>query len=93
MKLIQLNLENFRGIEKIDLNISGENLVLIGSNGVGKSSVLDATNILLSRIVELIAFGQPKRVSIKDSDITNGKQLSGLETKKIWRMRRNYKRI
>jgi len=74
MKLIQLSLENFRGIEEIELNISGKNLVLIGSNGVGKSSVLDATNILLSRIVELIAFGQPKRVSIKDSDITNGKQ-------------------
>ena len=46
MKITQLKIENLYGIEEIDLN--GKSVELIGSNGVGKSSVLDAVRLALT---------------------------------------------
>jgi putative ATP-dependent endonuclease of OLD family len=48
MKLVQIIIENFRGIRS--LNLSLDNLtVLIGENNVGKSSVLEGLRLILSR--------------------------------------------
>jgi recombinational DNA repair ATPase RecF len=42
-------LVNFRGIEKMELDFEGKKTVaLVGVNGVGKSSILDALAITLS---------------------------------------------
>jgi len=41
MKIKEINIKNFRGIEDLSLTISNFT-VLIGKNGVGKSSILHA---------------------------------------------------
>ena len=43
MKIKEINIKNFRGIEDLSLTISNFT-VLIGKNGVGKSSILHALN-------------------------------------------------
>ncbi|MBE3050158.1 DUF2813 domain-containing protein [Candidatus Bathyarchaeota archaeon] len=48
MKLVQLDIENFRGIKKLSVPLD-ETTVLIGENNSGKSSVLDALHTCLSR--------------------------------------------
>ncbi len=50
MKLRRLEIENFRGITKLDLEI-GDTTVLIGENNTGKTAILDALKFAL-RIIK-----------------------------------------
>ncbi len=49
MKLRRLEIENFRGITKLDLRL-GDTTVLIGENNTGKTAVLDALKFALRSI-------------------------------------------
>ena len=46
MKITKLKIKNLYGIEELDLD--GKSIELVGSNGVGKSSVLDAIRLALT---------------------------------------------
>lgn len=47
MKILDLHIQKFRGIVDLKLNLNGENAVIFGPNGVGKSAVVDAVDFLL----------------------------------------------
>ena len=47
MKILNLHIHKFRGIVDLKLNLDGENAVIFGPNGVGKSAVVDAVDFLL----------------------------------------------
>lgn len=47
MKILNLHIQKFRGIIELKLNFNGENAVIFGPNGVGKSAVVDAVDFLL----------------------------------------------
>src|SRR5438132_1087307 len=55
MRLRQLQIRNFRGIESLDLSFTGamgetlELMILAGENGAGKTAVLEAVLILLGQ--------------------------------------------
>ncbi|GKT12708.1 MAG: hypothetical protein ISEC1_P1688 [Thiomicrorhabdus sp.] len=51
MKLKQINIENFRSIEQLTLNLGERLTLLIGENGSGKTSVLNAISIGLGAVV------------------------------------------
>lgn len=69
-----LSLRNFRGIEALDLDIerAGPVLVLHGSNGAGKSAILSAIAMLLSRLVRQIISPKGKPRPPKPSDLRSG---------------------
>lgn len=71
MKLKQLTLENFRGFKKLELALDPQLTLLVGANGAGKSSVLDAAAILLSRVASRVRGGAGRRDG-RDQDIHNG---------------------
>ncbi len=48
MKLSTLHIENFRSILSLDLEL-GDTTVLLGPNNAGKSAILEAVRIALSR--------------------------------------------
>ena len=48
MRISRLHIENFRSIRVLDLAL-GETTVLIGSNNAGKTAILDAVRIVLTR--------------------------------------------
>jgi predicted ATP-binding protein involved in virulence len=50
MKLKSIELLNFRGIAKMNLDFTERTTALVGVNGVGKSTVLDALAIALSHL-------------------------------------------
>jgi predicted ATP-binding protein involved in virulence len=53
MKIKHVKIQDFRGIEDLSLDFSSDNInVIIGVNGVGKSSVIDCLCLLLSAYVE-----------------------------------------
>ena len=45
MRLLDLNLENFRNIETANLTFSGNHIFFIGANGQGKTNLLEAIGI------------------------------------------------
>lgn len=47
MKLIRMNLENFKGIKKAEFNFGGYDANIYGANGTGKTTVFDAFTWLL----------------------------------------------
>ena len=80
MQIKRFTLVNFRGIEKMELDFEGKQTVaLVGVNGVGKSSILDALAITLSNLTARMV-GQPsKSRAISKDDIKLGTEYTRLQ--------------
>ena len=48
MKILSLKVSNIRGINKINLEPNGKNIVVYGPNGTGKSAIVDSIDFLLT---------------------------------------------
>lgn len=48
MRILELTVENIRGIKKLNIKLDGNNAVIFGQNGTGKSAVVDAIDFLLT---------------------------------------------
>ncbi|TGO03486.1 hypothetical protein PN36_05390 [Candidatus Thiomargarita nelsonii] len=66
MKLKSVLIENFRPIEKIQLPLHPQLTVLVGENGTGKTSILDAISMVLGEIPSY--FKLQKRRFFDDND-------------------------
>ncbi|GAX34758.1 AAA family ATPase [Nodularia sp. NIES-3585] len=75
MKVKRLKMQSFRGIGDLTLDFNqNEPTVLIGINGVGKSSIIDCLTILLSRFTSSIQHSTPSGRFFTEEDITNGEK-------------------
>jgi len=80
MKITKLNLTNYRDARALPIELNPKLNVFVGVNGSGKSTVLDAIAIMLSRAVSKICSGASgKGGSIAEHDITNGKSTSSIQ--------------
>lgn len=82
MKITELSLSDFRGIKSLKLDLSNhQTTILIGTNGAGKSSVLDAAAIALTRVTsQLGAPGAGKR-HLQATDINNNQSGASIQIK------------
>ena len=48
IKLLKLTIRNFKGIKSLDINFDGKNAEILGTNGTGKTTILDAYLWLLT---------------------------------------------
>lgn len=75
MYIHSLDLMHFRGFKHLPIELNQQLNVFVGMNGAGKSSILDASAILLSwltnRIKSHTASGRP----VAESDIKNGESI------------------
>lgn len=71
MMIKEIRLVNFRGISKMVLPFATRTSAILGVNGVGKSSVLDALAIALSNMTERIVGQASKARDISPDDIKN----------------------
>ncbi len=72
MNVKSIALQNFRGFKDLELTLSDNLTVLIGENGAGKSSLLDALAIMLSWAIARIRTDNGSGQRIKDTDVRNG---------------------
>lgn len=72
MKIIKLKIENFRAIEHLDLDCSDSFNVFIGDNGVGKSTIIKAIEILYSWFSARIKSSADRGSYISEKDIRWG---------------------
>ena len=74
MLIEKLYLNDFRGIQDLELDLQGKSTVLFGINGVGKSSVLAAINLLYANIINRLVKQRFKQsIKMEISDIKYGK--------------------
>lgn len=77
MKIIKLCLKNFRGIGESEIFFDGKPAIIFGINGMGKSTILHACNLLFYRIFQNTVhsrLGSNEDFRILDSDIKIGTQ-------------------
>lgn len=80
MQIKRFTLVNFRGIEKMELDFEGKQTVaLVGVNGVGKSSILDALAITLSNLTSRIVGKASKSRALSKDDIRATSDYTRLE--------------
>lgn len=72
MKIESLSLKNYRGFKDAEISFSDHLTVLVGVNGSGKSSVLDALAMLLSWAVARIRSENGSGRRMAKPDIRNG---------------------
>ena len=69
MKVKNLSLTNYRGFERLDIEFHPQVNVIAGINGVGKSSILHALRILLSRGLPELTGVRIDPVDFLDTDV------------------------
>ena len=72
MRVTSLKLANLRAIETAEFRFQAGFNLIVGVNGVGKSTVLDALRICISRILPSTTESRAKAMSFAISDIRNG---------------------
>ena len=69
MQLNRLTLSQFRSFEQAEFDFTPEINLLVGANGVGKSSVLDAMRIAFSRVLPQFTASKESRLHFSQDDI------------------------
>lgn len=75
MKIVNLELTNFRGVGEAEIEFNGKSAIIYGINGMGKSTILHACNLLFSRIFKTLTssnLGYAQDFQIMESDIKIG---------------------
>ncbi len=69
MKITKLSVRDYRGYQQLDLDLSPDVTVLVGVNGAGKTSLIDAMARLLSCIPQGVRTGSPEGPALTASDV------------------------
>ena len=73
MKVQELRIQNFRGIENLELkDMDSKMNIVVGVNGAGKTSFLDSLAFSLSWLIARMKSGRAKGIQPAESDITYG---------------------
>lgn len=81
MKLEKLSLNNFRAIDKADIEFGGKSTVVFGINGTGKSSVLRSVNLIFANIINQVVNRKElkQNYAIQLEDIMFGKKETNIK--------------
>ena len=80
MKLKSITLKNFKGIEELNIVLNEKTTVIFGINGVGKSTILRAIDLLYANIISrLVGSGKKRSAELNYEDISYGKSKASIE--------------
>lgn len=79
MKLKKIQLNNFRGFDELYLPLDGKSTIIFGINGVGKSTVLRAVDLLFANIIAKLTASSKKLAVLELDDISYGKSSAGIK--------------
>ena len=73
MRISKIHMENFRSIAHAEIDLDGQSALLFGVNGSGKSSVLQAINLIFERIITKVVQNRFKQsVMMEGTDVRGG---------------------
>lgn len=100
MRITRIDIDNYKAIEHLSLDLTEGFNVFVGNNGDGKSSVLQAINILLSWLAARIKNPKGNGLRIEQKDIRHGADACLLQmtvehcgTKVFWKLYQQSERV
>lgn len=72
MKVNTIKVYNFKGIDSLEIPFNGKSTILFGINGVGKSTILRAIDLIYANIISTIS-SKKKLAQLEYDDISYGK--------------------
>ena len=82
MKLKSITLNNFKGMDNIEFSLDQKTTVIFGINGVGKSTILKAIDLLYANIIAKLT--KKKTPEFDKDDISYGKSKATIEAKFVF---------
>lgn len=82
MKLKSITLNNFKGMDNIEFSLDQKTTVIFGINGVGKSTILKAIDLLYANIIAKLT--KKKTTEFDKDDISYGKSKATIEAKFVF---------
>ena len=80
MKLDSITLQNFKGIDNLEIKLDNKTTVIFGVNGVGKSTILQAIDLLYADIIaQLMGTVRSKTARFNEDFISYGKSAAGIK--------------
>lgn len=79
MKIANLVLDNFRGIEHMELELDGKSTIFFGINGVGKTSILRSLDLLYASIIGKLLKSRKRLAKMEKEDIMTGRAKATIE--------------
>ncbi len=73
MRIKRISLQNFRGFRELDIELNGKSTVFFGVNGVGKSSILRAIDLVYANIIGNILGTKKRLAELNEDDIYDHK--------------------
>ncbi|PWK11234.1 AAA family ATPase [Tumebacillus permanentifrigoris] len=84
MKLARLELENYRGFPRLQLQLDGQSAIIIGMNGAGKSTVLDAIATAMAPLLKSITQDDVLQRNFSDLDIRHDRAMGKVSISTIY---------
>ena len=79
MKVNSIHLSNYKAFDDVTINLEGKSTVFYGVNGVGKSSILRAVNLLFSNIINSIVKNRFKQgIKLEQTDVSYGRPVCSI---------------
>ena len=88
-ELKSITLQNFKGVENLKIELDGKTTVIFGINGVGKSTILRAIDLLYANIIaRLTGKGKNRKTDLDYDDISYGKSKASISASFHLKMKR-----
>ncbi|MCM1256542.1 MAG: AAA family ATPase [Roseburia sp.] len=79
MKVKTIKVSNFKGIDSLEIPFDGKSTIIFGINGVGKSTILRAIDLIYANIISLLVSSKKKLAQLEYDEISHGKTSAGIE--------------
>ena len=73
MKVKTIRVSNFKGIDDLEIPFEGKSSIIFGINGVGKSTILRAIDLIYANFISRLLSSKKKLAQLEYDDISYGK--------------------
>lgn len=79
MRVKTIRISDFRGINSLEIPFNGKSTVIFGINGVGKSTILRAVDLIYANIISMLEPSKKKLAQLEYDDISYGKTSAAID--------------
>lgn len=73
MKVKTIKVSDFKGIDNLEIPFEGKSTIIFGINGVGKSTILRAIDLIYANVISWLVSSNKKLAQLEYDDISYGK--------------------
>lgn len=79
MKVKTIKVSDFKGIDNLEIPFEGKSTIIFGVNGVGKSTILRAIDLIYANIISWLVSSNKKLAQLEYDDISYGKSRAEID--------------